>query len=81
VDEEDKGGAGDNAAESYRKAAPYVDAAWGLLGGMLVGSVAGYFGDRWLGTRPWLLVVGLLLGLMAGFVSFFSIVLKLGEKK
>lgn len=80
MNDEEKGGPG-GIGEAYRKAAPYIDAAYQLLGGILVGAVVGWLADRWLGTRPWLLVAGLLLGLGAGFVSFFSIVMKLGEKK
>lgn len=35
---------------------------------LLVGFVGGYFLDRWLGTRPWLMVVGVAVGFVAGFV-------------
>lgn len=31
----------------------------------------GYLGDRWLGTRPWLMLAGILLGLAAGFYAFW----------
>ncbi len=30
--------------------------------------------DRWLGTTPWLTLVGLLLGIAAGFVNLFRVV-------
>ncbi len=40
----------------------------------VIGMVAGYYLDRWLGTRPWLFMVGLLLGIAAGFVSLFRTV-------
>ena len=35
----------------------------------------GYALDRKFGSRPWLLLAGLLVGMAAGFVSFFRLVL------
>jgi F0F1-type ATP synthase assembly protein I len=37
---------------------------------------AGYKADGWLGTEPWLFVVGALLGVTVGFYSFFRRVLQ-----
>jgi ATP synthase protein I len=37
----------------------------------VIGLVGGYYADRWLGTKPWLTLVGLLFGIAAGFVSLF----------
>ncbi len=37
----------------------------------LVGAAAGYFLDRWLDTKPWLLLVCLVLGSAAGFKSVY----------
>jgi ATP synthase protein I len=37
----------------------------------VLGLVGGYYLDRWLGTEPWLLLVGLLFGIAAGFVNLF----------
>jgi ATP synthase protein I len=61
------------------------DPAWKSLGeltsiGMtmvlatVIGLGAGYYGDRWLGTSPWLMLIGLLLGVVAGFVNLFRLV-------
>ncbi len=36
-----------------------------------LGLVAGYYADRWLGTSPWLTLIGLGFGIAAGFVNFF----------
>lgn len=38
----------------------------------LVGGVAGYYLDNWLGTKPWLLITFLILGIIAGFRSVFQ---------
>ena len=42
----------------------------------VLGLVAGYYADRWLGTKPWLTVIGLVVGIAAGFVSLFRTVNK-----
>jgi ATP synthase protein I len=40
----------------------------------VIGLAAGYYADRWLGTSPWLLMIGLGIGIAAGFVSLFRAV-------
>jgi ATP synthase protein I len=37
----------------------------------VLGLWGGYVLDRWLGSTPWLTVVGLLLGIASGFVNLF----------
>ena len=34
----------------------------------IIGLAGGYFADRWLGTSPWLLLIGLGFGIAAAFV-------------
>jgi ATP synthase protein I len=34
-------------------------------------TIGGYFLDRWLGTTPWLTLIGLAVGVVAGFRGFF----------
>jgi ATP synthase protein I len=43
-----------------------ISTVLGLWGGRLL--------DRWLGTAPWLMLVGLLFGIAAGFVNLFRAV-------
>ncbi|MCL6640642.1 MAG: AtpZ/AtpI family protein [Candidatus Rokubacteria bacterium] len=40
----------------------------------VIGLAGGYFADRWLGTSPWLTLLGLGFGIAAGFVTFFRAV-------
>jgi ATP synthase protein I len=40
----------------------------------VIGLAAGYFADRWLGTSPWLTLLGLAFGIAAGFVTLFRAV-------
>jgi ATP synthase protein I len=42
-----------------------------LVIAIALGAIGGYFLDRWLGTRPWGFVGGLLLGIVAGFRNIF----------
>lgn len=54
----------------------------GILSGvgltLVVSTVLGLWGghllDGWLGTSPWLTLVGLLFGIAAGFVNLFRVV-------
>ena len=40
-----------------------------LPAGIAVGFLFGYFLDKWLGTRPWLLLVFTVLGIISGLLS------------
>jgi ATP synthase protein I len=40
-----------------------------LLAGVVVGVGLGFFADRWLGTSPWLMLLGIVLGTAAGIVN------------
>jgi ATP synthase protein I len=42
-----------------------------LVVATVIGLVGGYYADTWLGTSPWLLLLGLGLGIAAGFVNLF----------
>ncbi len=44
---------------------------------VLLGSLFGYWLDGKLGTSPWLLIIGFLLGTLAGFKNFYQLVKKL----
>jgi ATP synthase protein I len=37
----------------------------------------GWLLDRWLGTKPWLLLMGIVLGAVAGFYQFIRLTSKL----
>ncbi len=46
----------------------------------VLGLAGGYYADRWLGTAPWLTLIGLGLGIAAGFLTLFRSV-KDAERK
>ncbi len=43
-----------------------------FLGSILSGTLLGYLADMWLGTDPWLVVTGVLLGSYAGFMNVWQ---------
>ena len=69
------------AAESYRRAAPYLDASWQLAGSVALWTLGGWFADKKLHTTPWLLVSGAVIGTALGFYLFFKSVMAIGKKK
>jgi ATP synthase protein I len=47
----------------------------------VIGLAGGYWLDRWLGTAPWLTLIGLCLGIAAGFVSLVRTVRSAGRER
>jgi F0F1-type ATP synthase assembly protein I len=74
-------GSGEQIGESYRKAGPWLDASWQLSGSIAFWTFLGWFLDGKLGTRPWLLVSGAVLGISLGFYLFFRAIVELGKKR
>jgi ATP synthase protein I len=56
--------------ETNRRSGIAYAAAFSLFGAVVAGLLAGWLLDRWLGTKPWLLVAGVTLGSIAGFYEF-----------
>ena len=63
----------DDQQEINRKSGLAYAAAFSLFSAVLAGLIAGWLIDRWLGTRPWLLVAGIVLGAVVGFYQFIRI--------
>jgi ATP synthase protein I len=53
--------------ETNRKSGIAYAAAFSLFAAVVSGLGLGWLLDRWLGTKPWLMVVGIVLGAVAGF--------------
>jgi F0F1-type ATP synthase assembly protein I len=67
-------------AEGYRKASPYIAASTTLVASTGLFTWAGIWLDRKVGTRaPWFTILGAVLGMTGGFISFFRTVL--GKRK
>ncbi len=49
-----------------------------MVAALLLGGIAGWWLDSWLGTRPWLLIVFLFLGIASGTLNAFRAARRLG---
>ncbi len=48
-----------------------------LVAATFIGLAAGYFLDEWLGTKPWMLLIFLLLGIATGFRDVYREAMRL----
>ncbi|HEV8590096.1 MAG TPA: AtpZ/AtpI family protein [Pyrinomonadaceae bacterium] len=69
--------AGEDPQETNRKTGIAYSAAFSLFAAVVSGLIIGWLLDRWLGTKPWLLVAGLVLGAAAGFYELVRATSKL----
>src|SRR5262249_61177666 len=60
---------GDQGA--WKALAELSSIGFALVIATVIGLVGGYWLDRWLGTAPWLMLIGLGFGIAAGFVNLF----------
>ena len=63
--------------QTNRKSGIAYAAAFSLFASVVSGLIIGWLLDRWLGTKPWLLITGLLLGSVAGFYELVRTTSKL----
>ncbi|CAM3201867.1 AtpZ/AtpI family protein [Rhodothermus bifroesti] len=59
--------------EAMKALAPYMGLGLQLALGMAFFAIGGFLLDRWLGTQPWLLLVGIGLGLVAVFAKLWQV--------
>lgn len=59
----------------------YLLLGWQLAVAFTFYAALGYVLDRWLETEPWLLLAGLLAGLVAMFARLYQLVLELDRKQ
>ena len=50
-----------------KQSGPAMGASYTLIGAILILGFIGYFIDKWRGTSPIFLLIGLLLGIIVGF--------------
>jgi ATP synthase protein I len=52
-----------------------------MAASVLIGTFMGYWADKWLGTRPWILIIGFVFGAAAGFRSLYRFVSKEDQRR
>jgi len=62
--------------ENVSRSGSAAAASYTLVGGIIVLGGLGYWADTRFGTAPWLLVVGLLLGIVVGFYEIVKSTLR-----
>ena len=61
-----------DVGDIIRSAGPAAAASYTLIGAVIGLGLAGWALDRWLHTSPWLLLGGLLLGMVVGFYELIK---------
>lgn len=64
--------------DSLADALKYAQSGTMLIAPMLALGAVGLWLDRRFGTKPWLLLAGLIVGMIGGFVNFLRLVLPTG---
>lgn len=64
-----------------RKLALAVSVSTNLAAPIVGGILLGYWLDQWLHTKPWLLLLGMLLGTTGAFLALARIVNKINQEK
>ena len=80
VSEETGGPPKSSGVGGLRQMGDLLSMGWNLALSIGVGLTLGVILDRWLDTRPWGILIFLLLGVAAGFVSLFRTAIRLGGK-
>ena len=45
-----------------------------MTASVLIGTFIGYWIDKWLGTSPWILIIGFIFGAAAGFRNLYRFI-------
>ena len=62
--------------ENVQRSGPAAGASYTLIGAIILLGGIGYAVDRWLGTSPWFLLGGLVLGIIVGMYELARTVWK-----
>ena len=55
--------------------------AGSFLNSVLAGTLLGYVLDLWLGTEPWLVIIGIVLGSYSGFMKIWAMIRSQDEEQ
>lgn len=70
---------------THRQVGAAISEGWvhggSLAGSIVSGTLLGYFADRWLGTDPWLVILGIVVGAYSGFVHMWNLSKKMVDPR
>jgi ATP synthase protein I len=72
---------GEDKAKLIKQIASYSTLGLEMGLSVAVGAVVGYYLDTWLKTEPWLLIVFVILGIIAGFRSLYRAMKRLEREQ
>lgn len=72
---------GKDTAGMLRAAAPYLTLGIQIAAAVVMFLFIGKYADDRFGTKPWLMVAGIVLGFAGGMIHFFRTVIALGTKE
>ncbi len=65
-----------NPKNPHRQVTDAMGEGWvvggSFFGSIMAGFLLGYLADRWLGTDPWLTVIGIIAGSVSGFYRMMA---------
>lgn len=68
---------------THKQVATALNEGWleggSFFGSLIAGALIGYLLDLWLGTEPWLVITGIVLGSYSGFVRVWRYMKKMDE--
>jgi len=70
----------DEKKKLQKQLSTYGNIGLEMLVAVFVGAIGGYLLDRWLHTRPWLMLVGFVLGAAAGYRNRVRLMAAEGKK-
>ena len=71
---------GFSAHEAFKKAGPFLNIGYTLMGGIALFGFLGYWLDKKFQTEPYLLLIGVFLGLILGYYNMIKIIQSLDKK-
>jgi F0F1-type ATP synthase assembly protein I len=66
----------DDFGKSFRKAAPYLNSIYTFMASIALFGFLGYLADKKFASKPWLMLIGLFLGLGIGFYQFYKVLIR-----
>ena len=68
-------------AETMKEVSPYLTLGIQLAITVVLFFFLGSYADGYFGTKPWLMIAGVLLGAVGGLIKFFKTVIELSKKE